>query len=237
MRTLALATLLLAAAPAPAQSTVQHALSGAIDRSGGARAEVEVTIAGVGTGHEPRTIAFGMLLAEHTSAADVAALLEKRLTAGGAAVTHTGSGQAARRVTCLFVEDVLAVAVRLGDGLSAALVLCEDRPYSVRLLPPETARSDAALLVVASTWHPHERTRKRTPLEVSLKSDLSQERCADLIATASIRSGWVGEVEHHRTWKPADTIGSGTVEAVSFELETSGDWRLEVGLPPRRRER
>jgi hypothetical protein len=223
--------------PAAAQGMVQLALTGEVDRTGGARAEVEVTFANTATNMEARTVAFSMFLAERTSASDLAVLLEKRFAAAGARAVNTSAGQPARAVTCLFVEDVLAVSLRLGQGLRATVTLSEDRPHSVRILPPEDARQNAMLRVTASTWFAHERVHKRTELEAQLDSSMTTMRIADMLSSQAIRQLWPSEVERHETWLPGATAENGLIQGASFDLITSGDWRLELVLAPRRQDR
>ncbi len=241
MINLRLASFLVAASwfasSAAAQGMVQLTLSGEIDRTGGARAEVEVTFVNGSTNNEPRTVAFSMFLAERTSASDLGVLLEKRFVAAGARAVNTSQGQPARAVTCLFVEDVLGVSLRLGQGLRSTVTLSEDRPLSVRIVPPEDAKQDAILRVTASTWFPHERVHKRAEMETRLDPTLTTTRIADLLANQAIRAAWPSEVERHETWLPGPTAAAGVIQGASFDLITSGDWRLELVLAPRRQDR
>jgi hypothetical protein len=146
-------------------------------------------------------------------------------------------GQAARAVTCLFLEDVLAVGVRLGQGLRASVTLSEDRPQSVRVLPPEDAKQDAELRITASTWIAHERRHSRFELEARFDATLSGSRFADQIAGLATRGGWPSEVQRLDQWMPGTVASGGTVEAVVLDLQSSGDWRLEVVLVPRVQQR
>jgi len=222
-----------AAGTSSAQGLVQLTLAGEIDRTGGARAEVEVTVANASTNGEPRTLAYSFFLAERTSASDLAVLLEKRLNAAGVPTVNTSEGQAARPVTCLFVEDVLGVALRLGQGLRASVTLSEDRPASVRVLPPQDAKQDAELRITASTWMAHERQHSRIELETRLEAAFPVVRIADALSGQALRAGWPGEIQHHEFWMPGPVAGGAAVEAVNFDLQTSGDWRLEMALVPR----
>lgn len=228
----AAALLLLAAvaAPASAQGLVQLTFSGEIDRTGGARAEVDVTVAKDG---QPRTLSFSVFLAERTSAADLAVLLEKRLTAAGVRTINASEGQSARPVTCLFVEDVLAVGLRLGQGLRATVTLSEDRAESVRVLPPQDARQDADLRVTASTWIAHERKHARVELEARLEAAMPLVRIADTLADKATRAGWPSEIQRHESWLPGAVAGGSAIDAVHFDLLTQGDWRIEVAIAPR----
>lgn len=216
-----------------AQGLVQLTLSGEIDRTGGARAEVEFTVANAATNGEPRTLAISLFLSERTSAADLAVLVEKRLTAAGVRTVNASEGQAARPVTCLFVDDVLAVSLRLGQGLRASVTLSEDRADSVRVLPPQDAKQDAELRVTASTWVAHERQHHRVEMETRLDATLPVARVADLLASQATRTGWASEIQRHEFWMPGEVASGGVVDAVGFDLQSSGDWRLEVTLVPR----
>jgi hypothetical protein len=220
-----------------AQGLVQLTLAGEVDRSGGARAEVEVTFANAQTEGEPRVFGFALFLAERTTAADLAVLLERRLSAAGLRTIHTSEGQAARPVSCLFLDDVLNVSLRLGQGLRATVTLSEDRPQSVRLLPPQDAKQDAELLVTASTWIAHERRHSRVELETHLDATSSSGRIATELASQGTKRGWIGEISRLELWMPAATAAGGEVEAVHFDLRTSGDWRLEIALLPRVQQR
>jgi hypothetical protein len=66
-------------------------------------------------------------------------------------------------------------------------------------------------------------------------ADFTAARSAELLAREGIRSGWPGEVERHETWRPSAVAGNDEVQGASFDLVTSGDWRLEIGLAPRQR--
>ncbi|MBL8861756.1 MAG: hypothetical protein JNK02_07060 [Planctomycetes bacterium] len=218
------------AGSARAQGPVQLALMGEVDRTGGARIEVDVTF--LARDGQSATASVALFLAERTSAADLGVLLERRLAAAGLRVLNTGSGLP-RPVTCLFVEDVLSVGLRLGHGLRATLTLGEDRAESVRLLAPYDARLDAELRVTASTWMPHERRHARVEYQARLEAAAPPVKIADQLAAASTRVGWSGEIQGHEVWRPGATAAGGAVGAVNFDLQTQGDWRLEVALAPR----
>jgi len=222
---------------ASAQGLVQLTLAGEIDRTGGARAEIDVTFANNATGGEPRTLSVSLFLAERTSAADLAVLLEKRLTAGGVHTVNASEGQAARPVTCLFLDEVLGVSLRLGQGLRASVTLSEDRPESVRLLPPQDAKQDAELRVTASTWLAHERRHGRVEIETRLEAAQPVARIADALASRATQAGWASEVQRHEVWMPGGTAAGGTIDAVNFDLHSGGDWRLEIALAPRLQQR
>lgn len=219
------------AGSAAAQGPVQLSLSGEIDRTGGARAEVEVNFAS-GNG-AVATARFSMFLAERTTAADLGVLLEKRMSAAGVHVLNASGGQSARPVTCLFFEDVLGIGLRLGNGLRSTVTLGEDRPDSVRILPPEDAKQDGELRVTASTWMAHERRHQRVEIEARLEAAAPVVRIADLLVGASTRAGWASDMRNHEAWLPGPAASGGVVDAVSFDLQTSGDWRLEIALVPR----
>lgn len=226
-----------AAGGARAQGLVQISLEGEVDRTGGARADVEVTYANRSTNGESRSVAFSMFLAERTSAADLGVLLEKRLTAAGVSILNASAGQAARPVTCLFLDDVLGIGLRLGQGLQASVTLTEDRPESVRLLPPEAAKQDADFRVTATAWVAPERRHGRVEIEARLEAAQPVVRIVDALAAQATRAGWASEVKGHEVWVPGAMAGGGAVDAVSFDLRSSGDWRLEVALSPRLQQR
>lgn len=228
---------IVGAGRASAQGLVQLALAGEIDRTGGARAEIEVTVANAATSGEARTYAFSLFLAERTSAADLAVLLEKRLTAAGVRTVNASEGQAARPVNSLFLDDVLGLSLRLGQGLRASVTLSEDRPESVRVLPPEDAKQDAELRVTASTWLAHERRHGRVEIDTRLEATQPIVKIADTLASQATRAGWASEVQRHEVWMPGAVAAGGTIDAVNFDLHSGGDWRLEIALAPRLQQR
>lgn len=231
---LALAAM-LTAVRAHAQGMVQVTLAGEINTTGGARVEFDVTVPGAdGT---TATIPLSWFLAERTTAADLAVLLENRLGARGVRTVNTSEGQAARPVTCLFFEEVLGISMRLASGLRATVTLTEDRPASVRLLPPMDAKYDAELLTTVSTWIPHERVFKRHDLESRLEAAWPVVRITDTLVSQATRSQWDSEIEAHETWLPSATLAGGTIAAVNFDLRTNGDWRLEIALARRVQQR
>ncbi len=220
---------------AHAQGMVQVTLAGEINTTGGARVEFDVSVPGAdGT---TATIPLSWFLAERTTAADLAVLLEKRLSARGVRTVNTSEGQSARPVTCLFFEDVLGISMRLASGLRATVTLTEDRPESVRLLPPLDAKYDAELLTTVSTWVPHERVHRRFELESRLEAVWPVVRVTDTLVGQATRSGWDSEVQGHDTWLPSAFLAGGTIDAVNFDLRTNGDWRLEIALARRVQQR
>jgi hypothetical protein len=230
---LVLAVLAVFASAVRAQGPVQLTLSGQVDRAGGGRAEVVVTFANATTQGAPASVMFSMFLAERTSAADLAVLLERRFTAAGLSAVNTSAGQSARPATCLFLEGVLSVALRLGHGLRATVTLGEGRPETVRLLPPQDAKKDARLFVTASTWSAHERRHGRFELEHLLGAELPVVRIADQLTSTATRRGWPSDVRNHEVWLPGTSIAGAAIDAAHFDLDSEGDWRLEIGLAPR----
>jgi hypothetical protein len=226
------ATTLLAGA-ARAQGPVQIVLSGEIDRPGGARVEFEVEFANEATRGERATASLSMFLAERTSAADLALLLERRCAAAGLRPLNAAAGQAARPVTCLFFDDVLGVSLRLGQGLQGTVTLGEDRPDSVLVLPPVDARSDASFRVTGSVWKAHDRRHGRVEFDLGLSAEASLARTAADLANAAAKSGWAGDLRGDESWLPAHSAGGGQIDGAHFDLRSSGDWRLEIRLAPR----
>ncbi len=66
---------------------------------------------------------------------------------------------------------------------------------------------------------------------------MTPNRIADLLATQGIQHKWPGEIERHEIWRPGDEAAGSEVQGCSFDLQSSGDWRIEVTLNPRRRDR
>lgn len=232
---LAALTLALASAPLRAQGLVQLSLQGEVATSGGALVEVGITFIVKG---EPRNLELSLHLAERTTAADLAGLVRRSLDGGGGRALWTSEHSTDVRRANLFIEDVQALSLRLGHGLTAAVTLCEEAPAAVRVKPPLETKGGANLAITASTLHPHNKDHGRVSVELDIKERWSVSDVADALTTASIAKGWAAQCFEHETWRPEAMNDGSRVTGTSIELRSAAaDWRLEVELIARRRER
>lgn len=230
---LALLFSLVLATAARAQGLVQLAFAGEIANSGGARVEVEVGFADLRAQGALRKFDFSLHLGERTAATDLAALLAKRLEQAGARVIYTGSNAAPRGPANLFVEDALSISLRLTEGLTCAVTLCEDHPASVRLQPPLLEKQEARLTVVASTIHPHTKEHGSKTFQWTFAERDTRTDVGNKFIKGAIDKGWMSELENHETWRPGAFADGSNLEGCSFTLQSGGDWRLEIELQPR----
>jgi hypothetical protein len=224
---------------ADAQGLVQLAFGGEIAATGGARVEIEVGFAdrAPATQGQLRKLDLSLHLGERTSACDLAALLARRLEQAGARVIFTGASAAPHGPANLFVEDALSISLRLTDGLTCNVTLCEDRPASVRLQPPLLEKQEARLKVVASTIHPHTKDHGSKSFEWTFADRDTRTDVGNKFIKAAIEKGWMSELENHETWRPGLFADGSNLEGCSFTLYSQGDWRLEIELQPRTAQR
>lgn len=235
---LALASVLALALVAPAQGLVQIAFSGSVAPAGGARVEVDIAFTaaeGPSSGLNIR-IELGMHLAQRTSAAELAQLVERELKRRNVACSASSDalapGAAGPRGS-LFVERVLFVGLRLGQGLQAQVCLCEDAPGLVRFLSPLEKKEAAKFSISASTEHPHSKERVRFDLSVDFTAAQTGAVAADTLTTASIAKGWTASWQGNSAWKPAKLQSGARVTGTCLTLESAGDWRVEIELERR----
>ncbi|MDZ4772966.1 MAG: hypothetical protein SGI72_07505 [Planctomycetota bacterium] len=230
---LALCALLFSTTPLGAQGLVQISLSGAIDTSGGGRIEVEIATFDPNAPEKPVLTTMKVLLGESTSAADLAVLLTKRLEANFARVTSLGANAPQRGPVNLFVEGVVSVGLRLGNGLSGNVTLCEDRPMSVRVSPGVESKLGGVLRVVALTRQEHTGDSGRFQVDVNFADRSELTDVGMRVVRAAIAMGWPGELKGHDTWWPAPMTETQRITSCSVELRSNADWRLDVALAPR----
>lgn len=236
---LAFASVLALAFVAPAQGLVQIAFSGSVAPPGGARVEVDVAFVcneGPNAGSENR-IELGMHLAQRTSAAELAQLVERELRRRGAVVAATfdprsdGPGGVARG--SLFIERTTIVGLRLGQGLSAQVCLCEDAPSLIRFGTPMERKELAHFALSASTEHPHSKERVRFDVAVDFPATQTGAVAADTLTTASIAKGWSANWLGHDSWAPDKLQSGARITGTCVTLDTQGDWRIEIELARR----
>lgn len=220
---------------AAAQGLVQIAFQGAVAPAGGARVEVDLVYVAVENGEE-RRMELGVHLAQNTSATELAQLVERELKRRNVACSASSDalapGAAGPRGS-LFVERVLFVGLRLGQGLQAQVCLCEDAPGLVRFLSPLEKKEAAKFSISASTEHPHSKERVRFDLSVDFTAAQTGAVAADTLTTASIAKGWTASWQGNSAWKPAKLQSGARVTGTCLTLESAGDWRVEIELERR----
>ena len=218
-----------------AQSLVQLTIEGEIDRPGGAWVDVEV-VAVPGT-DGARSASLGLHLAEKTAAADVVALLTRRMEAAGMHAVFASERTGPRTLAHVFVEDCVAVNLHLGHGLAPTVTLCETAPASLKVVPPIESKGKGFLTIAASTWHAPSQTPNRLSIELELDDRRAPTMIAEDLVTRSIQLGWLAERLKHEAWHPTGMADGSIVKGSSIALQTTGaDWRMEIGIgPPSRR--
>ena len=227
-----LAALVLLALPASAQSTVQLMLFGTVSNPAGAPVDIEFATR-ASDGSEGPSMALHMVLLPSTTAMELAALLDARLTQ--AKISHVASAPEPRpdhpnRAT-LFVDGITRVQVRVSDGLFATIGLPEGAPTSVLLMPP-LARSGKSRLSFKGVTN-DERLRKRGTIEfgVEFAPDTTPTLAVENMANACSRANWLSERPTHETWRPSASFEGLALVGTSFSLDSSqADWGLELHL-------
>lgn len=230
---LALCAFLFSSPALQAQGLVQLSLSGAVETAGGGRIEIEIATFDPNAPAKPLVTAIHVLLGEHTTAADLALLLTKRLEANFARVTTLGTNAPARGPVNLFVEGVVTVGMRLGNGLSGSITLCEDRAMSVKVSPGLESKLGGVFRVVAHTREEHTGQNGRFQVDVNFADKSEIGDVAMRVVRSAIGMGWPGELKGHDTWWPAPTTETQRVTSSSFEIRSNADWRLDIALAPR----
>lgn len=234
MRSALFLSAILFLAPAlHAQGLVQLSFGGEVDKTGGARVEAELTFADARSPGGARTVSLALLLGERTGAADFALLFARRLEQSGAHVIFTGNNAPRIGPVHVFVEDTLAVGLKLGSGLTSSITLCEDYPGSVKLTPSTESKSGASLQVIAQTFEPHTQDRGRVVLDLNFNEKSALPDVGMKLVKGAIDQGWPSEMAGHDTWRPNALTETAQVTGCSFELRSYADWRLDIGLAPR----
>lgn len=220
--------------PLRAQGLVELSLSGEITTKGGARVEIEVKTLDPNKPDVPAVTSLAVMLAERTSAADLGMLLAKRLeTTSFVRVIWRGEGAPTHGPVNLFLDGVLGVGLRLGNGIEGRLTLCEDRPASVKLTPGLERRQGGEFRVVALTREDKSREMGRIGFVVKLDERSEITDVGTRLVHAAIGQGWPSELKGHDTWCPGPMTETQRVLSASLELDAAADWRLDVALAPR----
>ena len=225
-----LVALVLLALPAAADGPLQLMLSGHVQSSTGTSIDLEFVVLAP-DGAEPQLVSLHMSLLPNTTAIDVAALLDARLSA--AKIRHVAPAPAGERAQAtLFVDGVSRLLVRVGDGLHATIGLSEGAPASVQLLPPLARRGKGSFKFHGVTHDPRMRQRGVLDFSVELEADTAPIQALESIANACARANWLSERPSHETWKPAPAYEGLDLVGTSFTLDTSAaDWGIELRLP------
>lgn len=226
-RALVVCSFLVLVSPfAHASGRIQLALTGEIAPAGGARIEIDLAFRCLSDGRAD-SVHLDLHLAQKTTAAEVAALVEYEILRAGGGVLRTLDPRNATSAN-LFVENATAVGLRLGRGLSAQVCACEEGPTVVRFLAPKEVKESARFTLSASSEHPHTFERARHELAIDLTPATSGEQAADLLTTASIGKGWTAQWLNHSAWGVQTLPTGARATGACLTLDTNGDWRLEV---------
>jgi len=225
-----LVALVLLSLPASAQTQVQLQLSGEVKNENGGSIDIEIAVR-ASEGSEPQQVALHLALLGHTSALDVAMLLEARLT--DAHIRHVAPAPSSERLQAtLFVEGVSRVLLRASGGLGAAVGLPQSAPASVQLLPPLLQRGRGALKIHGLTQDLRLKERGVLDFKIDLDEETSPTSAGELLATACAQAHWLSERPTHETWKPATSFEGRDLIGTSFTLDaSSADWGLELRMP------
>ncbi|MDF1797671.1 MAG: hypothetical protein P1V81_00720 [Planctomycetota bacterium] len=223
------AVLLLAGSlSASASGLVQIVIRGQIEESGGAPIQLKLKADG-------SELSFRGLLAYGTRSGDLAALFERRLKGQGIRYS-LGPAAAPRGEISLFIEDVEAITVRLGGGLTASVTSVEEVPDRLRLLPPNrtTGQLGGEVGIFVTS-------------EVRGTGVLSQAALSLDLPNTKTTSAWVSEQLSRRaigasmrssrptpdSWTSTGTTSGGEAIAMSVRLYADSDWGVEMTLSPR----
>ena len=213
---------------ARAQGLVQVALEGSITVQGGARVEATVTAR---VGEETRSAVLDLHLAQGSDAHVVAALLAERARLANLSVLSIGAAKGP--TTSLFLGDVVSLELRLPAGLVGRIVVCEEAPSLVRLLPPppSSAKGAARLVLAATTLHPVTGLGGRTVVDFALPADGSAVKASEQLFAHTVAAGWVADRPTNDAWRPVRVGDSSLVRGLSVEIVSEGpEWGLAVEL-------
>lgn len=223
------AALVLLSLPLCAQGPVQLMFSGEITNEHGSSIDLEIS-ARCADGSESKGLSLHMALLRSTSARDVAALLDARLTE--ARIRHVAPAPASERgQATIFLEGVTRVLVRASDGLHVSIGLSEGAPSSVQLLPPLARRGKANLRFHGLTNDVRLRARGTVDFGVDFEADATPTQTVEALANACSAARWLSERPSHETWRPSHSYEGVDLVGTSFELDTTAaDWGIELRL-------
>lgn len=214
---------------AQAGGRIQLALTGEIAPAGGARIEVDLAFQCVTDAGRADNVHLDLHLAQKTTAAEVAALLEYEIVRAGGGVIRTVDPRNASSAS-LFVEHASAIGLRLGRGLSAQVCACEEAPSLVRFYAPKEVKEAARFSLSASSEHAQTLERVRHELAIELGATTTADQAADLLTTASINKGWSAQWLNHSAWSVLSLPTGARATGACLVLDTQGDWRIEIEL-------
>ena len=214
-----------------ASGSAQLQLSGEVRNEAGSSLDIEVEAPSADG--STRLAALHLFVLEHTSAADVIALLAQRLEA--LHISHLVSSPAGvRERGMLFLEGISRLEVRVSDGLQATLGLPDATPAAVQVLPPLARRGKGAVRFHGVTWDARLRERGRLDFQVDFAGDASPTGAAEAFVTACAAAHWLSEKPSHESWRPGDSLEGRVLTGTSFAVDSSaGDWGLSLRLAAR----
>lgn len=220
---------LLPVAPV-ARSTVQLMLAGHIEGEDGACIDLEIA-SHPSDGQELKLASLHLFLAPRTTAADVAALLTRRLDQATIGYLAPSQGPD-REHASLFLESIGRISVRVTDGLRATLGVTDGVPAAVQVLPPLARQASGSVRVHGVTWDARMRQRQHIGFEVALDGQMNATGAAEAFVTACSEAQWLSEKPSHESWRPLNSLEGRELQGVNFVLlPGEGDWGLELRLP------
>lgn len=201
---------------------------GALIRSDDSMEPVRDLARGLPVG-EGREVALRPHLAQGTSASDIAALLARHLERAGADVWLSEPDEpSASGRRHLFVERALLVRMRLGQGLSAEVTVCEGAPDAVKIEPPTTTLSAGRLVVAYTSLHPHTRSRSRGDLEMTFEPSMHPSAISERLASYCLGQGMIAERPQLDSWRVVKLGDGAQLVGFNIRLETAADWTFEL---------
>ena len=221
---------LLLSLTASAGSSVQLSFTGFVTKEEGTSVDIEIAARG-SDGVETQSALLHVALLPGTTAADLAALLDLRLSE--AKFRHVTPAPAAdHQQATLFIDGVSRIHVRVSDGLRVRIGLTEGAPISVLVLEPLTRRGKGGLAFHGVTSDARLRQRGAIDFGIELNADSNPTSAVDSLATACSRANWLSERPSHETWKPSASFEGVNLIGSSFALDSQqADWGLELLLP------
>jgi len=220
--------LLVGSLSASASGLVQLVVSGQIEESGGSMIELKLTADG-------EELSFRGLLAYGTRSSDLAALFERRLKGQGIRYS-LGPAAAPRGDISIFIEDVEAVTLRLGGGLTASVTSVEEVPDRLRLLPPHRTMGQLGgeVGVFVTSELRSTGALSQTALNLNLPDTKTTSAwVSEHLSRSAIGASMRSSRPTPDSWTSTGTTAGGEAIAMTVRLYSDSDWGIEMTLSPR----
>lgn len=219
---------LAAASPqAEAAGLVQIILGGQIESTLGARVEFKCEANGT-------KLEFSGMLGYETGSGDLASLLTRRMDKLGIEVVR-GTDADRRGPQSLFIDSCEFVHLRLGAGLTARVVVSEEAPLSLGLLPPRSGATyqDGDLRVVLGLHMGSTDKYDTKVIEVELPGTRpSAPLVSERLSARAMALGLKSSRPTRSTWASSGSHAGAVTTGMSIEVRSDADWGVEVRLAP-----